>query len=144
MAEAVGFAASVVGLVIPALHGVRLLLDDVKNIQDAPEALRSLRSDLDLADRALESLKDIEDSQWTFLGEAVASHAKATIKSCSEACTTFRTELQKWTKRSKDGKLSWLDRGNLGFFKQTQIKSMSQQLQNCHTMITSMVSTATL
>jgi hypothetical protein len=142
--EALGVAASVVGIIVPALHGVRLLLDDVKNIQDAPESLRVLQSELDLADRALESLRDINDSQWDFLGEAVAGHAKTTIGSCSEACTTFRDKLQDWTKRSKDGKLSWLDRGSIGFFKQTQIKSMSQNIQNCHVMITSMVSTATL
>ncbi|KAK3300490.1 uncharacterized protein B0H64DRAFT_428551 [Chaetomium fimeti] len=109
---------------------------------DAPEALKTLQWDMSLTDRALDSLRDINDSQWESLGEVVVGHARVTIKSCSDACSTFGTNLHKWTKRSTDGKLSWRDRGNIGFFRQSQIKSMSQQLQNCHIM--SMASTATL
>ncbi len=144
MAEAIGIAGSVVGIVTAALHGVRLLLDDVRNIQDAPDSIQTLQSELDLADRALESLRDINESQWAFLGKAVVGHAETTIESCTKACKAFRDKLQDWTSRSKDGKLSWRDRSSIGFFKQAQVKSMSQNLQSCHVMITSMVSTATL
>jgi hypothetical protein len=144
MAEAIGVAGSIVGIVATALHVIRKVVDDVRNIHDAPDTLKTLQSDLNLADRALESLQDIDEPQWEFLGEAVVKHAKVTVTSCTEACSTFEAALKKWTKRSTDGKLSWRDRGNIGFFNQSQIKSMSQQLQNCHTMITSMASTATL
>jgi hypothetical protein len=144
MAEAIGVVSGIVGIVDVALHIIRKVVDDVRNIHDAPDVLKGLQSDLSLADRALDSLRDIDDSQWEFLGEVVVGHAKATITSCSEACSAFGADLQKWTKRSTDGKMSWRDRGNIGFFRQNQIKSMSQQLQNCHAMVTSLASTATL
>ncbi|KFY92602.1 hypothetical protein V498_04838 [Pseudogymnoascus sp. VKM F-4517 (FW-2822)] len=44
----------------------------------------------------------------------------------------------------EDGKLAWKDRVNVGFFKQAQIKAMSDQVSNCRLTITSSVSIATL
>jgi hypothetical protein len=56
----------------------------------------------------------------------------------------FRANLQRWTSHSEDGRLSWQDRAKVGFFKQSQIRSMSQQLQSCKITINSVVSIATL
>ncbi|KAF2174723.1 hypothetical protein K469DRAFT_613557, partial [Zopfia rhizophila CBS 207.26] len=52
--------------------------------------------------------------------------------------------LQRWTRHSEDGKLAWQDRANIGFFKQGEIKTMSEQLQNCKVTINSVVSIATI
>ena len=62
MAEPFSIAVGVVGVVVPALHGTRKLVDDVTKIIDAPEAIRSLREDLTSAALALESLKAILES----------------------------------------------------------------------------------
>jgi hypothetical protein len=74
----------------------------------------------------------------------VADEVKAAIATCTKACEIFRSNLQRWTGRSQDGRLSRLDRTKVGIFKQGQIKSMCEQLQSCKITINSVVSIATL
>jgi phospholipase C len=86
----------------------------------------------------------VEGRKWELLGISVAEQSKTTIGSCTQACDHFKADLHRWTKHSNDGKLAWQDRANLGFFKQGQIKAMSEQLQNYKLGINSVVSMATL
>ena len=144
MAEPLSVAASIVGVTVPALHGTRLLLDDLQGIIDAPKTVESLKEDLRSVDLALKSLQAVHDSEWKSLGETVADESKVAINSCTTACNTFRADLQRWTRHSEEGKLSWKDRANVGFFKQRQIKSTSEQLQTCKLTINLVVGIATL
>jgi hypothetical protein len=144
MAEPLSVAASIVGVTVPALHGTRLLLDDLQGIFDAPKSVESLKKDLRSVDLALKSLQAVHDSEWKSLGGTVADESKVAISSCTRACDTFRADLQGWTRHSEEGKLSWQDRANVGFFKQRQIKSTSEQLQTCKLTINLVVGIATL
>jgi hypothetical protein len=133
-----------VGIAAPAAHYVHLLLDDLQNIVDAPETIKSLKNDLLSMDQALTSLQGVSDAQWELLGESVVTQSKAATTSCAESCDKFRTALSRWTRHSEDGKLSLRDRAMVGFFKQGYAKSMSEQLQNCKITLTSVVGIATL
>lgn len=144
MAEPLSTAATVVGIAVPALHGTRLLLDDIQKIVDAPKAVATLKEDLRSVDMALEALKAVHRSEWESLGQEVVGESKFAITTCTKACDTFRNDLQRWTRHSDDGKLSWRDRANVGFFKQERIKSLSEQLQNCKITVNTTVSVATL
>ena len=144
MADPLSIAASVVGITVPALHGTRLLLDDLEKLKDAPKTVKRLADDVHSVNAALKLLQDVKDREWESLGTSVAEHSKTTISSCTQACDLFRTDLQLWTRHSEDGKLAWQDRANVGFFKQGQIKAMSEQLQNCKITINTLVSIATL
>jgi hypothetical protein len=144
MADPLTVAASVVGITVPALHGTRLLLDDLHRIKDAPEAVKNLKEDILSVDMALNSLQAVEDREWESLGGTIVVESKAAITTCVRACDVFRADLQRWTRHSEDGKLSWQDRANVGFFKQRRIKSVSEQLQSCKITINSVVSIATL
>jgi hypothetical protein len=144
MADPVGAAASVVGLVVPALHGTRFLLDDIQNIVDAPKAVASLEEDLLSVDMAIEAFKAVPSTEWQSLGQEVVKESTFAVSTCATACDTFRNDLQRWTKRSENGKMSWRDRANVGFFKRHRIKSLSEQLQNCKITINTAVSIATL
>ena len=144
MAEGLGATASVVGIVVPALHGVRLLFDDLKKIIEAPEVVASLATEVEALRLSLESLKAIDDSQWETLGKTVSDQCKAAITTCTAACDALREDLHRWTKRSADGKLSWRDRANIGFFKERQIKARSEQLQSYKLTLNSAVGAATL
>lgn len=144
MADPLSISAGVVGIIVPALHASRLLLDDVRRIIDAPRALETLKTDLDSVELALTSLRAVKDADWELLGDSVAEQSKATIEGCTTACELFRTNLRLWTKHSDGKKLSWKDRANVGFLKQRQIKAMSSQLQTCHIGINSLVGIATL
>ena len=140
MADTLSITASAVGIIVPALHGTRLLLEDLQQLKDAPKTVKRLVEDVHSVDTALKLLKGIEEREWGLLGEDVA---KQSISSSTQACNLFRVDLQKWTRHSEDGKLVWLDRANVGFFKD-QVKAMSEQLQSCKLAINLIVGVATL
>jgi hypothetical protein len=144
MTDPLSITASVVGIVVPALHGTRLLLEDLQQLKDAPKGVKRLVEDVHSVDMALELLKSIEEREWGLLGADVAKQSKTTISSSTQACDLFRADLQKWTRHSEDGKLAWLDRANVGFFKKDQVKAMSEQLQSCKLAINLIVGVATL
>ena len=144
MADPLSITASVVGVVVPALHVTRLLLEDLQQLKDAPKTVKRLGEDVQSVDTALKLLKGIEEREWGLLGEDVAKQSKTTISSSTQACNLFRVDLQKWTRHSEDGKLVWLDRANVGFFKKDQVKAMSEQLQSCKLAINLIVGVATL
>jgi hypothetical protein len=143
MADPLSITASVVGVTVPALHGIRLLLEDLQQLKEAPKTVKRLLEDVQSVDTSL-SLLRVEDREWDLLGASVVEESKITISNCTQACNLFRTDLQHWTRHSKGGKLAWQDRTSVGFFKQSQIKAMSEQLQNCKLSINSVVSIATL
>src|SRR5437588_8263880 len=144
MADPFSVGAGVVGIIVPALHGTRRLLDDLRCIIDAPKAIETLKEDLCSVEMALISLQAVKDVEWELLGNTVVEQSKVTINTCTKACDMFRADLQRWTKHSGEGKLSWQDRANVGFFKQRRIKAISDQLQTCQISINSVVGIATL
>lgn len=144
MAEPLSVAAGIIGIVVPALHGARLLKEDVQKITDAPKVIADLRDDLTALETNLQSIQSIKDEEWTLLGPVVPDNTRNTIESCRQACSSFHGDLQRWTKRSRDGKLSWRDRTNIGFFKERQVRALVGQLQTCKSTFTSVVNVATL
>ncbi|KAK3364217.1 hypothetical protein B0T25DRAFT_60021 [Lasiosphaeria hispida] len=142
--DPLSITAGVVGIVAPTLHCVRLLVKDLQNIADAPDAVTALTNDLQSVGLALAAIQAITDPQWKSLGEAVTAQSKASITCCQTSCKRFKTSLDCWTRHSTDGTLSWRDRATLGVFRQGHIKSMSEQLQNCNITLTSVASIATL
>jgi hypothetical protein len=144
MADPLSITASIVGITVPALHGTRLLLDDLQQLKDAPKTVKRLTDDVHSVHAALELLKGIEDRDWKSLGKSVAEQSEETIRSCTQACNLFKADLQKWTRHSEDGKLAWQDRANVGFFKKDHVKAMSEQLQSCKLAINLIVGVATL
>jgi hypothetical protein len=127
MADPLSIAASIVGATVPALHGARLLLDDLQKINDAPETVNRLKDDVRSVDMALTSLQTVKDEEWESLGKTIAEDLKATISTCTRACDEFRNDFKRWTRHSGDGILTWQDRANVGFFKQERIKTMSER-----------------
>jgi len=144
MSDPLSIAASIVGITAAGLHGTRLLLEDLQQLKDAPKTVKRLVEDAQSVGTALKLVQGVEDREWKLLGAGLAEPLKTTISSCEQACDLFRTDLHRWTRHSDDGKLAWKDRANVGFFKQAQIKAMSEQLSNCRLTITSVVSIANL
>lgn len=118
MADPLTITASIVGVAVSALHGTRLLLDDLRKIVDAPKVVEDLKSDLTAIETALQCLQTVEELEWQELGDAIAASSKIAVGSCQTACEIFRSDLLRWTKRSRDGKLSWRDRTKIGLFKE--------------------------
>lgn len=143
--DPLSIAAGVVGVVTPALHGLRLLADDIGKIRDVPNVIRDLGKHVAGLEASLVSLQAVSEPQWESLGESVAGQAKAALTLCGDSCDRFRASMASWTRHSDDGDgLSWRDRTVVGFFKQGQIKSMTAQLQSCNIALTAVVAMATL
>ncbi|KAJ5937863.1 hypothetical protein N7454_004205 [Penicillium verhagenii] len=142
MADPLSITAGIVGIVVPALQGVRLLGDELKQIRDAPENVAALRETIGSVERSLVTLETIGDKTWESLG--IAENTKTTIRICGETCDEFRIDLQRWTKHSQGDTLSLRDRSKIGFWKQQPIRSMEKKLHNCQVTITEVVSIATL
>ncbi len=83
MADPLSTTAGIVGIVVPVLHGTRLLLDDLQKLVEAPKAVASLEEDLHSLDTALEALKVVEDSEWELLGQTVLA---LSMRYAGEAC----------------------------------------------------------
>ncbi|KAF1935764.1 hypothetical protein EJ02DRAFT_506899 [Clathrospora elynae] len=144
MSDPLSITASVVSITVPALHVIRLLYEDLQQLKDAPKIIKRLSEYVHSVDAALKLLQGVEEREWNLLDTRISEESKTTINSCTQACELFRSELQRWTRHSEDGRLAWRDRTNVGFFKQSQIKAMSEQLQNCKISIGLVVNTATL
>ncbi|KAK9349843.1 hypothetical protein V1523DRAFT_139696 [Lipomyces doorenjongii] len=124
-ADPLSIGAGVAGIIVPLLHGSRLLLDDLQCSIGALTPLETLKTDLSSVSMALTLLKAVKDVEWGLLGDVVVYQAKATSRTCAKACDLFRTDQQRWTK-SDAGKLSWQNRAPIGFLKQRQINLPDQ------------------
>lgn len=144
MADPLSIAASMVGVTVPALEGTRLLINILDQIKDAPKTVTRLSEDVRSVDTALSLLQGVEDQDWKSLGITVAEKSKTAISNYQKACDLFTADLRQWTRHSEDGRLTWQDRANIGFWKKAQVKAMSDQLQNCKLSINSVVSIAIL
>ena len=82
MADPLSIGASVVGVIVPALHGLRLLLDDLEKTKAAPKAVKRLEADVRSVDAALNTLQAVECREWDLLGSTIAEQSKTTISSC--------------------------------------------------------------
>ena len=144
MADPLSISASVVGFVVPALEGTRLLIDTLRAIRDAPKALQDIETDLRSVEASLKSLKGIDESQLRLLSEQVYDQCQDTIDRYKSACKGFRDDIQRFTKRTRDGKLSWQDKLNVGFFNRKRVEGMARQLQSCKLALASVFSVAIL
>ncbi|KAK7928765.1 hypothetical protein PG985_005763 [Apiospora marii] len=120
MADPVSIALGAAGILAPALHWTRLLVEDLRKISDAPSTLKTLHEDVRSVEAALQSLNVISPPQWEALGAAV------------------------FEQHSNEGSISTRDRLSLGFVRQDQVKSMFEQLQKYLIALNLIISTATL
>ncbi|KAF1982496.1 hypothetical protein K402DRAFT_362588 [Aulographum hederae CBS 113979] len=96
----------------------------IGNIKNAPKQMRELKDDL----RALEgTLSDLEISST----DNVSRHIHLALENCSNACTDFRTLLDRWTKDSTQDKMFWVKRWKVGVFGQDRIKAFRGNLNDC-------------
>lgn len=144
MTDPLSVTAGVTGLVAFALQGVRLLVNDINNIKEAPKSLEGLHTDLTSVGSSLECLENINETQLRLLGDHVYNQSTVAIERCKSTCFNFHNDLEHWTKGSHDGKLSWRDKTSIGIFKERQIEAMSRQLQNCKLTLSTVAVTATL
>jgi len=93
MANPLSITASAIGIIMPALHGTRLLLEDLQQLKDAPKTVKRLVEDVHSINTALKLLQSVEEREWDLLGVGIAKQSETTISSCTKACELFRADL---------------------------------------------------
>jgi hypothetical protein len=113
-------------------------------IKDAPDMVQRLQSELKSLDQALVSLKDVKIEDLKSLSPSITDGLKSTVATSAQTCNVLRADLQRWTRHSEDGKMTWKDRTNVGFFKQKDIKAFVDRLRNSQLTICCAVNVATM
>lgn len=72
MPDPLSVTAGIIGIVVPALHGTRLLLDDLDGLKDAPKTVKRLTDDVRSVDATLKLLEGVDNRDWNLLGITVA------------------------------------------------------------------------
>lgn len=139
-----GAASAIIGLVPIVLHGIRLLRDDIKKINGAPQIVHEMEAQVAELIMTVESLEAIGQHDWAALGPHVCHQCKMIMEACNKACSEHTNILFSWTKRSRDGKVSWRDKVKIGLLKERQVKAMTGQLQGFKLSLVSAVGVATL
>ncbi|RGP62527.1 ATP-nad kinase [Fusarium longipes] len=138
MAEA---AASIIGIVAPALHATRVIVDDIKAIKNAPRDLADLLESLELVQAAFRSVESVDKVVWEDLDAVILQLVQGTMKRAGDILETAEGKLKKYKEKKR---ISMTDRGILGFWLKTDLKDISNQLQTCQGSITSLACIATL
>ncbi|KAK6428869.1 hypothetical protein LTR95_014982 [Oleoguttula sp. CCFEE 5521] len=144
MADGLGIAAAVIGIAGAALQISQSLYEDLHAISNAPKTVRALEADISTLTTSVKALGGIEEPEWQKLGSEIADQIKSVLRQCQTACTTFRADLTRWTRHSAPNELAVRDRIVLGVYRQKEIASVSQQVQNWKSSFASIVGLATV
>jgi hypothetical protein len=144
MADPISITGGVFGLIATAIAGVRALHDDLQQFKDAPKTLKHLTEDLGFLSTQLNLLQNTDEWGWKYIGERVTEASHDRIILCGQSCSTFRSDLQQWTRHSADGKVGIRDRTIMTFLKRGDVQTMSKQLQDCKEDICLMATVANL
>ncbi|KFY17841.1 hypothetical protein V492_00350 [Pseudogymnoascus sp. VKM F-4246] len=68
MSDPLSITASIAGITVAALHGTRLLLEDLQQLKDAPKTVKRLMEEVHSVDTALKLVQGVEDREWELLG----------------------------------------------------------------------------
>ncbi len=67
MTDSLSTTTDIIDIVVPVLHGTRLLLDDLQKLVEASKVVASLKEDLHSLDIAFEALKVVQNFKWKLL-----------------------------------------------------------------------------
>lgn len=142
MADGLSIAASVVGITAAALQSVQFLSRTIENIKNVPDAVKSIKFDLQAVEPVLRHLDTA--LQRDGLQIDLSDEIKVAVENCARACTAFQTLLDHWMRHSMEEKTFWMDRWRLGLFGQDRIKTFKGQLSDCKDTLSMALSTASV
>lgn len=130
------------------MHAVRILVNDIKGIHDAPSEISNITTELGNVEGILETLEKAVGSGQNIdddFKELVATkNIEKAVQSCERACSSFRARLQKWLKHSKDAEMHWWDRAKVGFFGEKKIQALMTDLNTSKVSISLPLNSANL
>ena len=111
---------------------LRNLIDNLTEAQDVVADVSSSLVNIERPLSALEELSISDEATSVAIKEDLKKAGVAeAVNSCGSACKKFNENLTKWTKHSKDTKLSLRDRFSVGVWNKEKIRTFRTQLHYC-------------
>ncbi|KUJ12748.1 uncharacterized protein LY89DRAFT_687709 [Mollisia scopiformis] len=142
MADPLSITASVVGITTAALQSAQFLVKTIDNIKDAPGTIKDLSVDLRVVECVLQELN--ANVQYASSQIIRSSQIGPAVENCDRACKAFQSQVERWTKHSKEDKIFWISRWKIGLFGPDRIKTFKGQLNDCKSTLNIALTTASL
>jgi N-methylhydantoinase B/oxoprolinase/acetone carboxylase alpha subunit len=133
--DPLSITAATIGISGATIASIASVRNTVNNIQDADEVVGDIRTQLESIQRPLDSLKELritDTGTLTASKEALARSGVAeAVNDCGKACAAFDKKLQKWTKHSPEGKLSFRDKMTVGVWNKEKVITFKTRVETC-------------
>jgi hypothetical protein len=133
--DPLSITAATIGISGAAITSIISIRNTISNIQDAEEVVGDVCTQLANIQKPLDSLKELrisDTSTLTASKEALAKSGVAeAVNNCGKACAAFDKKLQKWTKHSPEGKLSFRDKVTVGVWNKERVLTFKTRVETC-------------
>jgi hypothetical protein len=133
--ETFSLTAGSIGITAGALAGFAQLHSLIERFAEAHAEVRDTSRGLELLQLPLSALAQLGTQEQAITIAAKEDLNKVgvadAVNHCGDSCAKFAKDLERWTKNSSAGKLSFKDRFLVGVWKKEKICTLTTQLQSC-------------
>jgi len=131
--DPLSITAATIGISDAAITSIVAVRNTIDHIRDAEEVAGNIRTQLESIQRPLDSLKELRISDTGTLSASKDALAKSgvaeAVNDCGKACAAFEKKLQKWTKHSAEGKLSFRDKVTVGVWNKERVLTFKTRVE---------------
>jgi hypothetical protein len=146
--DPLSITAAAIGISGAAVASIASVRNTISNIQDAEDVMGDIRTQLERIQRPLDSLETLTITTSGTLAASTEALTKSgvaeAVNSCGKACAAFDKKLQKWTRHSSDGKLSFRDKVTVGVWNKEKILTFKTRVETCQLSVQFAVSSVQL
>jgi N-methylhydantoinase B/oxoprolinase/acetone carboxylase alpha subunit len=146
--DPLSITAATIGISGAAITSIASVRNTINNIQDAEKVVGDIRTQLESIQRPLDSLRELSISDTGTLAASKETLSRSgvaeVVNNCGKACATFDKKLQKWTRHSPEGKLSFSDKVTVGVWNKEKILTFKTRVETCQLSVQFAVSSVQL
>jgi hypothetical protein len=125
-----------VGISGTAITSVSALRKTIAAVKDAHEDINDIRAQLDKIRSPLDALQALvtdtdAEMSATFKQALLKTGMANAVNDCGKACEAFDKRLQKWTRHSREDKLSLRDKMLVGIWNKERVRTFRTRVETC-------------
>jgi hypothetical protein len=129
-----------VGISGTAITSISALWKTITAIKDAHEDVEDIRTQMDKIRSPLDSLQALitdtdAEMEATFKQALMKTGMANAVNDCGNACEAFNKRLQKWTRHSREDKLSLRDRMSVGVWNKERVRTFRTRVETCQRIV---------
>jgi hypothetical protein len=146
--DPLSITAAIIGISSASITSIVSVRKTINNIKDAEDVVGNIRTQLEGIQRPLDSLEELRISDTGSLTASKNALARSgvaeAVNDCGKACAAFDKNLQKWTKHSPEGKLSFRDKVTVGVWNKEEVLTFKTRAETCQLSVQFAVSSVQL